>query len=114
MSRKAKIISGCALALALVGVIIAASINSPRGLTLTLISRSNDFRFGSCEIGMTNLGGTVTYRGFGKESPLYSVVRETPSGATTNSTFECGLGLRDVTLNHGDGLQFSVVFLTND
>lgn len=114
MFRKAKLIVAIAVVLTLVGVLAVASRSSGRGLTFDVVSRSNDVQFGYCRVGMTNHGGTVVYDGYDKTSPVYSLVHETTSGATTNSAFWCGTGLRDVSLSHGEGVQFRIVFVATN
>src|SRR6188768_3021928 len=98
MSGKAKIILGVTLALALVGMIFMASTGSLRGLTFTVVSRTNDAQYVFCQIGMTNHGGTVKYHGYDKSSPVYSLVHKVGKHETTNSMFWCGTGLGELSL----------------
>jgi hypothetical protein len=77
---------------------------------MAIASRSNEVEFVHCWIGMTNHGATVSYSGYGKDSPTYSVVYERSTGSITQNLFWCGTGLRQVTLGHNEGVQFMVLF----
>jgi hypothetical protein len=114
MSGKIKVMLGVTLALAFVGMVIMASTSSWRGLTFTVVSRTNDVRYVYCQIGMTNHGGTVRYHGYDRSSPVYSLVHKTDKGETTNSMFWCGTGMQEVSLRDGEGAQFSIGFTASN
>lgn len=66
-----------------------------------------------CVIGLTNLGGPVSYTGYGKDSPLYSFIHAKPGDGMGQMGW-CGTGLGQRTLTKGEGVEFKVHYYSTN
>jgi hypothetical protein len=110
MSAKYKLFAGAVFLLALAGLATTVIRTARPAVTLNLVSRSTTNGVVLCTFGLTNRGSTITYRGYSKDSPAYTFLRDAPLGRVTNNVFWCGTGMNEQTLSHNEGVEFNLHF----